>query len=210
MNGQQATQCLTLMQSAWRGRWTEQQEDYWLFELLSFDAEVAAEAIRRLAREVDHTPSLHQLVESVHVINGERRRKDDERRLALGRGDEREGATAEVGLKAMRAMRQRIGNLATHDHHRGAANCPLCKRHDHGDVTPFGFTKTVVRGEAANREGVVETFEHSMPVEAWRFTCPACGDPAVAQLSCDTWTPEGVAYMRAHRGQRVAEHAEVF
>lgn len=77
--------------------------------------------------------------------------------------------------------------------------------HDHSDVREFGRTNMTrsldVKIHVDRRTTVTErrVIEHTEPVPAWWFTCPACGDPMLAQYSCDTWTPEGLAWMRRWR-----------
>lgn len=201
MNGAEATQVLTVMQAAWRTRWTEAQEDFWLFELLQFEANDAQEAVRRLATQIDHAPSLHQFIEAIGAIRVERHHREEAARRALTPAQAERKVAQATQLSFLREVRRamRGENDLRHDHHRGAERCPVCSKHDHSNVTAFGFTRTTQRGEQPDREGIVHTVEHSTPVPGWHFDCPACGDPERAQHACTSWTQEGVAWMRQWR-----------
>lgn len=85
----------------------------------------------------------------------------------------------------------------------------IAARHDHSDHRIFGYTNMTrsvdVTLKPDRKTIIVErrVIEHREPVYAWWFTCPwpECGDPMVAQYSCDTWTPEGLSFMRTWRDE---------
>ena len=56
--------------------------------------------------------------------------------------------------------RVRFADITAHDHHRGAASCPLCSKHDHTDTRIAGWIGGV-------------------DVKCWEITCPACGSVEV-------------------------------
>lgn len=67
------------------------------------------------------------------------------------------------------------------------ARCPVCSKHDHTNVDPFGFDRD------------------KNPIPAWWFTCPNCGT-AESQLHCHTWTKAGMAWIKDNPTFEGARH----
>lgn len=76
---------------------------------------------------------------------------------------------------------------AGHNHHNGAASCPLCSRHDHQRTEPFGY----------DTDG--------QPVPAWWFTCGRCGT-ADSQIHVHRWTSIGIAWQRDNADVHGTKH----
>lgn len=70
--------------------------------------------------------------------------------------------------------------------------------HDHSDKRIFGFTITRQRATEPQSDGSHTFFEHREDVPAWWFTCPGCKAGPESAAYCDTWTPDGMAWMREH------------
>jgi len=78
MTPDEAAKILGMIEAAYpRGPWPEDTEALWLMELLSYDAELALCAVRRLVDSVTFTPAWAQFIEAVGLERSARRRDRD-------------------------------------------------------------------------------------------------------------------------------------
>lgn len=207
MNNDECAVVLGVLQGAFRGKWTPEQEDYWLFALHSYDMGDARKAVALLALSIDYVPSIHQFDAACKTVAGDRIRNAALK--ALARPKDNPEPTAAV--RRLMLLTEKIKKLkAEHGraHGRPVPGCALCN-HDHSNTTVFGYTKVTQRGDYPGQDGLV-VVELPIPVPGWWFSCPVnfCGWPEHAQYSCDTWTSDGIAWMRAFREQGGVSQSE--
>lgn len=212
MNRREAAKILGAMQLVpWRGKWTEEHEDWWLRYLVSFTGEESIEAVAMLATSIDFVPTPHEFEAAVHVVRDRLRREAEEKRALRAAKDMPE--ITDVGRREIRLRRliqKRAREKSAHRHvGMNVDACPLCAEHDHSEVTAYGFTRQEKHGR--NKEGEPIVLVHDEPVPAWWFTCPVdfCGWPERAALACDRWSPAGVAWWRAFRDDGTPSHSDL-
>lgn len=218
-------QVLQVVEGYWpSGPWTEDVERVWLFDFNSYDVRDLVEGAKRLHRTHESTfaPPWPTFAAAVELACADRLRAEQRKALP---GPDRETHNArgvpyvpmpewfkrkhKVGSFRELRVGYRVGDAGGHHHGPGIDGhkvCPICSKHDHDDKRTFGFTRRKVKSDPMRLRPGQESHEVelSQDVPAWWFTCPQCGDPETAQFSCDSWTTEGIAFMRQWRG-RVTE-----
>ncbi len=85
MNAHEAAAVLGRMVAAWPGtRWTEEAEDLWLRDLVSYTPEEALAAVEHCRRTLDRQPSWHQFLEAMTHVRKDLARRASERALSAG------------------------------------------------------------------------------------------------------------------------------
>lgn len=205
MKRNEVTVLVALMQATpWRGKWTEDQEDFWFRELVSYDANTARTAVEHLAGEVDYIPTIREFRETYGMLAEQQRRRAEEHR-ALPAGERRK--RDEVGARYIAVMRKLLPRMKD----RADSSVTMTALgHDHRDKRPFGWTLLHQRGSKASKLGVVTEVVDDVPVPAWWFTCPRCGT-GDAQDSIGRWSDAGLDWMHTNGyGRPTTTNAEMF
>ena len=191
---------LVCARGAWPGtRWTEDAEDLWLRDLISYSAEEALGAVEQCRRTLDRQPSWHQFLEAVTLVRKDLARRASERGLGAAKEPAPESVRKRLAA-TVRGLKSAVSRVE-HDHKprkvalrhegsqepvrdengdyvyeivSGAAACPTCSQHDHSNRNLAGI-------------------DNGVPVPMWELTCPRCGDP---HRPLSNWTPEALAYLR--------------
>jgi hypothetical protein len=153
-------------------------------------------AVDLLRISMSQRPSMFAFQEAVYAVRRREAVKAEAKALAAPKDAPQHTATSRRIMAMMRGAVATAKGLGEHRHANGIDGCPVCSPHDHSDTRIFGYSKRTIRGQAANRDGVVQTVDQTVPVEAWRFICPRCGN-ADAQLMCNSWTHDGIAHMKS-------------
>lgn len=190
MTPDQAAATLSLLYGSWRHKWTQDEEEVWLHDLVTVEADVAVDAIRALRDTTDFAPSWRAFLDACGTVRATRA-ADHSRRLALANPDTREFIPCPPDvMKQMRGFLSRARGMDQDD--EILRKTMLMREHDHSDIRVVGWSTKHVRGEVANKEGdVVDTHVSLGQVPAWWFSCPRCGTPE-ARIYCDSFTEEGI------------------
>lgn len=165
-----------------------------------YEVPMIAEALVDLHSSRARRPAWADVVAAVRAVAARHAALAGERR-ALDAGPR--PAPSPAAVRGVKAKHQR--SAWDHIRHvRGGPGGCWCAGHDHSDTTPYAMTTSVQYSDGPTGR---KSVSHHEPVPAWWFSCPRCGDPETAQHFASTWTPAGMAFMRAWRDGVAAQAA---